>query len=192
MYTGFESLPSGCELPIIVVMKIKFRIGPIGGTITATSRPVNNRGRGQDCPDDPTSIWSQRWFGATGLPRTENPVDHSLRRGTACCARCNAADQRPSLAATRSTPAVLPWLRFLPQPAGQQTAPATKQPSKTVQFPRISTRFWSKSRSYRKQTTKPCLPGSRIAQCDPLFLPAFCVCQPLSGGSPVRCWVSQS
>jgi hypothetical protein len=27
----------------------------------------------------------------------------------------------------------------------------------------ISTRFWSKSRSYRKQTTKPPLPGSRIA-----------------------------
>src|SRR5450631_4513478 len=29
----------------------------------------------------------------------------------------------------------------------------------------ISTRFWSKSRSLRKQTIKPLLPGSRIAQC---------------------------
>ena len=28
----------------------------------------------------------------------------------------------------------------------------------------VSNRFWSKNRSYRKQTTKPCLTGTRIAQ----------------------------
>jgi uncharacterized protein YqeY len=33
-----------------------------------------------------------------------------------------------------------------------------------VQFSSISTRFWPKSRSRRKQTIKPLLPGSRIAQ----------------------------
>jgi hypothetical protein len=190
MYTGFESLPSACELPIIVVMKIKFRIGPIGGTIRATSRPVNNRGGEQARPDDSTSLWSLRRFGATGAPQTENPVDYSLRLGAgACalfasrmssrgCARFSVAGQRPSLPVTCSAPAVLPWLRFLPQPAGQQIAPATKPPSKTVQFFRISTRFWAESRSYRKQTTKPCLPGSRIAQCDPLFCPLFASANP--------------
>jgi len=34
-----------------------------------------------------------------------------------------------------------------------------------VQFSSISTRIWSKSRSHRKQTIKPLLPGSRNAQC---------------------------
>jgi hypothetical protein len=154
-------------------MKISFRIGPIGGTIRATSRLASNRGGGQDCPDDPTSIWWLRWFVATGIPRTENPVDPSLRRGTACCARCNAADQFPSLDATRSTPAVLPWLRFLPQPSGQRTAPSARKPLKSAQFSGISTRFWSKSRSYRKQTIKPFLPGSRIAQCGARFFRDF-------------------
>jgi hypothetical protein len=166
-------------------MKIKFRIGPIGGTIRATSRPVNNRGGGQGCPDDPMSIWSLRWFGATGIPWTENPVDPSLRRGAGACAlfasrmssrgcpRCNAADQFPSLDATRSTRAVLPWLRFMPQPSGQRTAPSARKPLKSAQFSGISTRFWSKSRSYRKQTIKPFLPGSRIAQCGARFLRDF-------------------
>jgi uncharacterized protein len=34
-----------------------------------------------------------------------------------------------------------------------------------VQFSSSSTRFWAKSRSYRKQAIKPLLPGSRIARC---------------------------
>ena len=37
--------------------------------------------------------------------------------------------------------------------------------SEIRQFSDISTRFWAKSRSYRKQTIKPLLPGSRIARC---------------------------
>jgi hypothetical protein len=41
----------------------------------------------------------------------------------------------------------------------------------------ISTRFWPKSRSYRKQTIKPCLPGARTTFSDlsiqHSFLPAF-------------------
>ena len=34
-----------------------------------------------------------------------------------------------------------------------------------VRFSSSSNRFWTKSRSYRKQTIKPLLPGSRIARC---------------------------
>src|ERR1700677_4248578 len=37
--------------------------------------------------------------------------------------------------------------------------------SEIRQFPDISNRFCLKNRSYRKQTTKPCLTGSRIARC---------------------------
>src|SRR6202046_1028626 len=43
-----------------------------------------------------------------------------------------------------------------------------------TQFSRISTRFWSKGRSYRKQTTKPLLPGATTAQCDAPFVRDFC------------------
>jgi hypothetical protein len=165
-------------------MNIESRIGPIGGTIRATSKLASNRGGGQDCPDDPTSIWSLRWFGATGIPRTEKPVDHSLRRGKACCARCNAAGQRHSLAITRSMPAFASCLRFQEPPVGSPTAyepksipqavPTTKNSREITQLSGISTRFWSKSRSYRKQTIKPFLPGSRIAQCDARSLRDFC------------------
>jgi hypothetical protein len=38
--------------------------------------------------------------------------------------------------------------------------------SRDGQFSDSSTRFWAKSRSDRKHTTKPHLPGSRFAQCD--------------------------
>ena len=38
--------------------------------------------------------------------------------------------------------------------------------SRDGQFSDSSTRFWAKSRSDRKHTTKPCLPGSRFAHCD--------------------------
>src|SRR5579862_5760509 len=39
-----------------------------------------------------------------------------------------------------------------------------KTPRKTSVNSRISNRFWSKNRSYRKQMTKPCLTGTRIAR----------------------------
>jgi hypothetical protein len=83
------------------------------------------------------------------------PADHSLRRGTACCARCNAAERRYPLADTRSTPATAG-----PRP---YTARLMQQfVSKTSHCPYISTRFCTKSRSHTKHTTKPCLPGSRF------------------------------
>jgi hypothetical protein len=138
-------------------MNIESRIGPIGGTIRATSRLASNRGGGQDCPDDPTSIWSPRSPVSNATFPTKNPDDGFLRRGAACRARLSGADQCHSLAITRSMPAFASCLsREITQLSG------------------ISTRFWSKSRSYRKQTIKPFLPGSRIAQCDARSLRDFC------------------
>jgi hypothetical protein len=82
-------------------------------------------------------------------------ADHSLRRGTACCALCNAAERRYPLADTRSTPATAG-----PRP---YTARLTQQfVSKTSHCPYISTRFCTKSGSHTKHATKPSLPGSRF------------------------------
>jgi hypothetical protein len=118
-------------------------------------------------------------------------ADQSLRRGAGAypqfgsrtqlrgCARCRAADQGHSLAITRSISADASWHRFQPQPTSPRTPPAPEKRVETVRHPGISTRFWPKSRSYRKHTTKPCLPGSRIAQCDSRELPS-------SIGQPLR------
>jgi hypothetical protein len=106
-------------------------------------------------------------------------ADQSLRRGTACCARCSADDRHHSSAITRSIPAVASWHRFQPQPTSPRTPPAPEKRVETARHSDISTRFWPKSRSHRKQTIKPCLPGSRIAQCDATELPS-------SIGQPVR------
>jgi hypothetical protein len=163
-------LPSACELPIIVVVKIKLRIGAEHGNAQGKVQHSEQSLRQQDRTVHPPSPWSPRSHVSSATSPTKNPADGFLRRGAARCARFTVADQRPSLAAARSTPAVLPWLRFLPQPAGQQTASATIQPSKTVQVPDISNRNWLKNRSGRKQKTKPCLTGARIAQCHARFL----------------------
>jgi hypothetical protein len=84
------------------------------------------------------------------------PADHSLRRGTACCARCNAADRRYPLADTRSIPASAAPLPFIAR-STQQFVP------KKGHFSVTPTRFCPKSRSHTKHTTKPPLPGSRFA-----------------------------
>jgi hypothetical protein len=166
-------------------MKIKFRSGAEQGNEHGKEQRGEQWPRLSVVTTAPGSPWCSRSIASSRTPPTENRADHSLRRGAgACalfasrmssrgCARFTVADQRPSLAAARSTPAVLPWLRFLPQPAGQQNAPATKQPSKIVRVPDISNRNWLKNRSYRKQTTKPCLTGARTAQCDAIFFPDF-------------------
>ena len=86
------------------------------------------------------------------------PADHSLRRGTACCARCNAADRRYPLADTRSIPASAAPLPLIAR-LTQQFVP------KKGHFSVTPTRFCAKSRSHTKHTTKPCLPGSRFARC---------------------------
>jgi hypothetical protein len=84
------------------------------------------------------------------------PADHSLRRGTACCARCNAADRRYPLADTRSIPASAAPLPLIAR-STQQFVP------KKGHFSVTPTRFCPKSRSHTKHTTKPPLPGSRFA-----------------------------
>jgi hypothetical protein len=165
-------------------MNIESRIGPIGGWMRATSRLASNRGGGQDCPDDPTSIWSPRSPVSNATFPTKNPDDGFLRRGAACCARLSGAGECHSLAITRSMPAFASCLRFQEPPVGSPTAyepnsipqavPTTKNSREITQLFGISTRFWSKSRSYRKQTIKPFLPGSRIAQCDARSLRDSC------------------
>jgi hypothetical protein len=118
-------------------MKIWFRTeaGRGGEQSPQQHRSVN--------PTSPKSLWSPQHPVSSDTSPTKNPVAHSLRRGTACYARCNALDRRRSLALGRSIPAVAPRRR--------------------TQFPRTSTRFCRKSRTCTKQTIKPFLRGARIA-----------------------------
>jgi hypothetical protein len=169
MLTTSKSLPSASELPIIVAMKIRFRIG---------AEQDGKHSPRQHCSANPPLSWSPRGPVTSGTPPTKTPAGQSLRRGTACCARCCVDDRRRSLATTRSIPAVESWLRFQSQPAAPRTSPAAEKTPETARHSDISTRFWPKSRSYRKQTIKPRLPGSRIAQCDATELPSF-IGQPL-------------
>jgi hypothetical protein len=157
-------------------MKIRFRIGAEQGrqqTRTECPLSADTKTCRQDRPVTPPSPWSPGWPGSSGTPPIENPVDHSFRRGAACCARCRASDQRRSLANSRSTPTVASWLQFQAQPTDQPTVPTTKNPLKTVQFSDKSNRFWPKNRSYRKQAIKPCLTGARTAFSDSGFCAVF-------------------
>jgi hypothetical protein len=150
----------------------------------------------QHCSVNPPLPWSPRGPVTSGTPPIKNPaddflrrgaaccarfsvVDQSLRRGTACCARRCAADQRRSLAPTRSIPAVASCLRFQPRPANPRTSPEPEKRVETAHHCGISNRFWPKNRSYRKQTIKPRLTGSRIARCAESELPS-------SIGQPLR------
>ena len=155
-------------------MKITFRIGGEQGSEQRKERRSEQSPPQWSFSVDTTGlIWtcSCRSLDSSRTPPTENCADHSLRRGAACCARCSAFDQRRSSAGTRS---ILP-IASSPQfqaPPGQRTA-LTENSREITQFSRISTRFWSKSRSYRKQTIKPLLPGATTAQCDAPFLRDF-------------------
>jgi hypothetical protein len=106
---------------------------------------------------NPILTWSLRSRNSNALPPTENCADHFLRRGAACCARSNAADQRYPLADIRSKRAVADPLPYNMGSLTQQFAP------KIVQFSPICNRFWPKNRCSRKQTTKPLLTGARTA-----------------------------
>jgi hypothetical protein len=187
LLTTSKSLPSASELPIIVAMKMWIGIG---------AEQDGEQSLRQHCSANPPLPWSPRGPVTSGTPPTKTPAeyflcrgaaccarfsaaDQSLRRGTACCARCSVADERYPLASARSIPAVASWLRFQPQATIPRTSPPPEKTRETSQYPDISTRFWPKSRSYRKHTTKPCLPGSRIAQCDASELPS-------SIGQPLR------
>jgi hypothetical protein len=115
------------------------------------------------------------------------PADNSFRRGAACCARRSVSDRhRGSRQGTAFYPeprrAAVPTAA---QPEGVSTpevrgtnSPTTYEmsfshslgltqegPLSTSHCSHISTRFCLKSRSHRKHTTKPPLPGSRFARC---------------------------
>jgi hypothetical protein len=155
-------------------MKIRFRIGAGKRNHQGNEQRGEQSLRQQNWPVTPPSPWSLGSPVSGGTAPTENPADHSLRRGTACCARCDASDRRYSLADRSSMRAAASWLRIQPQASGQPTAPRTKKPFKTVQFPSISNRFWLKNRSYRNQRTKPRLTGARTAFSDSGLLRDFC------------------
>jgi hypothetical protein len=167
-------------------MKIRFRIG---------AEQDGEQSPRQHCSVNPPLSWSPRGPVTSGTPPTKTPAEYFLGRGAArcarfsaadqplrrgagaCpqfgsrtqlrgCARFSAADQGHSLAITHSIPAVASWLRFQPQATIPRTSSPPEKTRESSQHSDISTRFWPKSRSYRKHTTKPCLPGSRIAQCD--------------------------
>jgi hypothetical protein len=78
-------------------------------------------------------------------------------------------DIKTRLSQTFLSAAFSPSLRFLAQaprtfrPRVRSTADVRRNSRPTSSSNSISTRFWSKSRSYRKQAIKPPLPGSRIA-----------------------------
>jgi hypothetical protein len=151
-------------------MKTRFRID---------AEQAGEQSPRQHCSVNPSLSCSPGSLVTSGTPPTQNPTGQPLRSGTACCARCCVAEQRRSLATTRSILAVTSWLQFQPQPTGPRTSPAPEKMRESSRYSDISNRFWPKNRSYRKQTIKPSLPGSRIAQCDSRELPS-------SIGQPLR------
>jgi hypothetical protein len=143
-------------------MKIRFRTGAVPRSDQRNERSVEQPSRQQqNWPVTPPSTRSLESPVSTRTPPAENSADRSLRRGAACCARCNAADQNRPLATSRSMPGIAYRLQFRLQPAGKRTALAARESRKNLQFSGISNRFCAKNRSYRKQTIKPSLTGSR-------------------------------
>ena len=163
MSTASKSLPSAYQLPIIVVMKIRFRIGAEQSNGQGSQERGKQSPRQQNWPVTPPSPWSLGSPVSSWTPPTENPADHSLRRGTARCARCNTADQGHPLASSRSIPGIAPCPDFNHSELANGPLLRQRKRSKTVQFHGISNRNWPTNRSYRKQMIKPCLTGTRIA-----------------------------
>jgi hypothetical protein len=108
-----------------------------------------------------------------GGPRPpEYRLANGSRQGTALAVPDSSQDSGVHALVAEATPEVLREIS-LPTTYGPssipQTLPTTENPREIMQFSRISTRFWPKSRSYRKQTIKPCLPGARTAFSDSRF-----------------------
>jgi hypothetical protein len=127
------------RLPIIVAMKSWFRIGP-------------DRGNEQDGPQPP-----ERYSSAHSTVRLLDPFTVLALTGEGSTCEGSRSSGAPRLRALPLAPKPL-----LPRRPGLKFATNL---SEIREFSDISTRFWSKSRSYRKQTIKPLLPGSRIARC---------------------------
>jgi hypothetical protein len=113
---------------------------------------------------NPTPPQSPRWPVSSGTPPAEIRAENSLRRGTACCARCSVADERYALANSRSISAVAPMRQFQLQPLPYIPPLPPQFGRETGQLSGISNRNWPTNRSYTKHTTKPRLTGTRIAR----------------------------
>lgn len=131
-------------------MKIRFRIGP------EQHDDQGNEQAGEQSPRQPWSVYpppprSPRGPVSAGTPPTKSLADHSLRlrQGTALAVPNSSQDSGVSTPEAREI-----------------TLPGVGNSREITQFSVMSNRFWLKNRSRRKQKTKPCLTGSRIAQCE--------------------------
>jgi tetratricopeptide (TPR) repeat protein len=139
------------------------------------------------------------WFEIGAEQDGASPLENRaglLRRGAACCARCSLTAKLQRLADSRPPYAISSPPQIQAQSASPLTLSAKREPreskwlfrtglatsSRLVQrefggeyglLDNISTRFWPKSRSYRKQKIKPFLPGARTAYRVLLFLAQF-------------------
>ncbi len=147
MLTACTSLHFHSRLPIIVAMKIWFRIGP-------------DRGNEQDGPQPP-----ERYSSAHPTVRFLDPFTVLALTGEGSTCEGSRFSGARRLRALSLAP-----IPLLPRHPGLKSAANL---SEIRQFPDISNRFWSKSRSHRKQTIKPPLTGSRIARCDARALHDF-------------------
>jgi len=128
-------------------MKIWFRIGP-------------DRGNEQDGPQPP-----ERYSSAHSTVRFLDPLTVLALTGEGSICAGSRFSGAHQLRAVPLAPKPL-----LPRHPGLKSGTNL---SEIRQFPDISNRFWRKNRSYRKQTTKPCLTGSRIARSDARTLHDF-------------------
>jgi hypothetical protein len=149
-------------------MKIWFRTDPEEG-----SGQADEQSRRQDCYVDSMSLWPLLWPVSSGTPLIENRADHSLRRAAACSARCSAADVHHPLADACSTSAAIHPRHFTRNAAARRLLAQLKKRVETAQLSGKSNRNWPTNRSYRKQTIKPSLTGTRTAISNLRFLASF-------------------
>ena len=186
-YTHCKSLHFSRSLPIIITMKIWFRIGPDQGNEQDGPQPPERYSsadasvrfldrftllaltkEGRICEGSRFSgVWLPRSTLSSVSPPTKNPADHSLPRG-AVSHLINGLRQGTASAVPHSaqdsgvsTPEACEVNRPTVNQAGSGHSPLAIR-----HFSRISNRNWPKDRSYRKKTGKPCLTGARIAHSD--------------------------
>ena len=159
MLTACASLHSSCRLPIIIAMKIRFRIGAEQG-----NEQEGPRSPGRYCSANSTvrSLDPTRLSGARFLrPFTLLAL---TKEGSIC-----EGGRFSGVRRLRALPLVP--IPLLPRQPGLK--PGTKL-GESEQRSDISIRHSPKYRSHRKQTIKPCLSGARIAHSDLRLLHPGC------------------
>jgi hypothetical protein len=167
-------LPSASQLPIIVAMNFLFRTEAEHGSEQSPRQQycsVNSALPNSSCSRrrlralaHTLSPWSPRRSLSLGMPPTKNPADHPLRRGAACCARCDQPDQRhPSAAPARCQLSRLASDSDLRPPTGTHLKRSELR-TKSFVFPAFLTGSASQTEfdvTPTKQTTEKFLTGAR-------------------------------